>query len=208
MFYFIGWSLFLIFFKFYLGFTVIGRENVPKRGAFIFASNHSSYFDPPLLGTSVYRSLNYMAQEDLFKVPFLGWALRRVHSFPVARDESDFAAIRQSLKLLDAGKPLVIFPEGGRSQDGSLKTGKPGIGFIAAKSGVAVVPAYISGSFKALPKGMKTLRRHPVSVYIGKPVYFGKNEFGAKGRGAYQAISDKIMERIAELKREHEGEVG
>ena len=67
MLYFIGWSLFLILFKCYLGFKVVGRGNVPKRGSFIFVSNHVSYLDPILLGTSVYRGLNYMARDSLFK---------------------------------------------------------------------------------------------------------------------------------------------
>lgn len=210
MWYFIGWSFFLVFFKAYLSLKVIGRENIPKRGAFIFASNHSSYLDPILLGVSAHRSLNYMAQEDLFKRPFLGWALRKVRSFPVKRDESDFRAIKDALRKLAEGNPLVIFPEGTRSKDGSLKSAKPGIGFIGARSGVPVVPAYIKGAFEALPRGAASLRRRPVSVYIGMPVNFDKTYFNTntRNRDAYQEMSEAVMRSITRLKEKYEGCVG
>ncbi len=207
MLYFIGWLSFLIFFKLYLNFKVVGRENVPKRGAFIFAANHASYLDPVLLGTSLHRSLNYMARDTLFEKRWLAWALKKVHVFPVKRHESDFRAIKESIKILKKGNPLVIFPEGTRTKDGNLKRPKPGAGFIAAKAAVPIVPAYVQGSFAALPRGIKTLKRHPVKVYIGRPLDFGKLYAGNNiNRDVYQRISDDIMERIAELKRKVEAD--
>lgn len=200
MIYFIGWSFFLVFFKTYLGFKIVGRENVPKKGSFIFAANHQSYFDPILLGTSLYRSLNYMAKEDLFRNIVGGWILRRVNSIPVRREEGDLSAIKEALKILNSGKPLVIFPEGSRSRDGRLQSPKRGIGFIAAKARVPIIPAYIEGSFDAMPGGLDTLKKRPVSVYIGKPVFFDWDDFDRNGKEAYQRISDEIMRRILELK--------
>ena len=200
MMYFIGWSLFLIFFKCYLGFKVVGRENIPKIGNFIFASNHVSYFDPILLGTSIHRSLNYMARETLFNKPCFGWIMRKMHAFPVKRGEGDYAAIKESLRILGSGKPLVIFPEGTRSKDRNLRHAKPGIGFLAARSGVPVIPAYIEGSFDALPRNLKTLSRHQVKVYIGKPIKFDEKYPDKKDRAIYQKMSDEIMENIAGLK--------
>lgn len=206
MIYFIGWSLFLIFFKLYLGFKVVGRENVPKRGAFIFVSNHVSYLDPILLGTSLHRSLNYMARENLFKRPCFARIMRGLHAFPVKRNEGDLRAIKDALRILGMGKPLVIFPEGTRSKDKNLKRGKPGIGFIVAKTKVPVVPAYIEGSFDALPRGVKTLTHHPVAVYIGRPIDFNQVPFDKKNKDTYQKISDEIMGRIAEVKDLYESE--
>jgi 1-acyl-sn-glycerol-3-phosphate acyltransferase len=194
--YFFGWSLCFIWSRLYLRAKVCGRNNVPAKGSFIFASNHASYLDPILLGTSIHRSLNYMAREDLFEKGFLAWALPRVQSFPVRRGEGDLGAIRQALKLLKTGKPLVIFPEGTRTEDGKLQSGKPGIGFIVAKSGVPVVPAYVEGSFEVMPKGAKELKRHQIKVYIGEPMRFE----ATSDRAAYQRISDEIMSRIAGLK--------
>lgn len=202
MWYFIGWSIFFIYFKLYMNVKVVGRRNIPAKGSFIFASNHASYLDPILLGTSIHRSLSYMAQEGLFEKKFLAWALPKVNAFPLKRGEGDPGAIRQALKLLKTGRPLVIFPEGTRTEDNRLQPGKPGIGFIVAKSGVPVVPAYIEGSFEALPRGEKNLRRRQVKVYIGKPVYFNNSDI--KDRDAYQKISDDIMASISLLKDECE----
>lgn len=190
----------MLFFKYYLNLKVVGRKNIPKTGPFIFASNHASYLDPILLGVSLHRSLNYMARDTLFREGSFAWILKRLHVFPVRRQVGDFRAIKESIDILKSGKPLVIFPEGTRSDDGELKTGKPGIGFIAMKAKVPILPAYIEGSFKALPKGMSTLRRHPVRVYIGRPVDI---DFEKKDKAMYQHISDEIMRRIAFLKELH-----
>jgi len=200
MWYFIGWSIFRVWFRIRLNVKVYGRENVPAKGPFIFASNHASYLDPILLGTSIYRSLNYMAREELFEKGFLAWALPKVQAFPLKRGAGDPGAIRQALRLLKTGKPLVIFPEGTRSEDGQLHRGKPGIGFIVAKSHVPVLPAYIEGSFEALPKGVKTLKRNVVRVYIGKPMYFDRYLSSGEDREAYRNISDEIMAEVARLK--------
>jgi len=206
--YFIGWSLFLLFFKLYLGFKIVGRENVPKKNAFIFVSNHVSYFDPILLGTSVHRSLNYMARDTLFKRPCFGWVMGQVHAFPVKRNDSDFRAIKEAIRILSSGKPLVIFPEGTRAKDRSLKSGKPGVGFIVSKLRVPVVPAYIDGSFDALPRSLKTLQRHPVTAYIGKPIIFDLSNFDRKDRDSYQKITDAIMAEIAKLRDTYVGKAG
>lgn len=200
MLYLIGWTLFFVTFKVYLGFKVIGRENVPKKGAFIFAANHTSYLDPPLVGTSVYRGLYYMARSNLFKRPCFGRIMRGIHAFPVKRSKGDLFAIRESLRILKEGKPLVIFPEGTRAKDENLRPAMPGVGFLVSKSEAPVVPAYVWGSFAALPKGMKTLKRHPVKVYIGKPINFNVEQYGGSNKETYQRISEEIMRRIQALK--------
>lgn len=204
MWYFIGWSTYLIFFKLFLKRKVYGRNNVPKSGAFIFASNHASYFDPPLLGTTIKRQAAYMARDTLFNKPISRWAFSKVNAFPVKRDEGDTRAIKDSLKVLKSGMPLVLFPEGKRTEDGNLQPAKPGVGFIAAKANVPVVPVYIKGSYEALPKGAKRINCVPVSVHIGKPIKFDPGELEAKGRAAYQRVSEHIMEKIAEMKAEAE----
>ncbi|MFA6320460.1 MAG: lysophospholipid acyltransferase family protein [Candidatus Omnitrophota bacterium] len=207
MVYFVGWSLFFVFFKAYLGFKVVGRENVPKKGAFIFVSNHASYFDPILLGTSIHRSLYYMARENLFAKGISDWIMRGVHAFPVKRGTGDLGALRQALAILDEGKPLAMFPEGTRATDKELRSAKPGVGFIVAKAGVPVVPAYIAGSLEALPRSIKTLKRHPVTIYIGEPIVFDE-AMKRKNKEAYRAMSDEIMRRIAILRDEHVGKAG
>lgn len=179
---------------------VVGRGNIPKKGPFILVSNHMSYLDPPLLGAAVYRSLNYMARDNLFKRPYSGRVMRNVHAFPVKRGKGDLSAMREALRILGAGKPLVIFPEGTRSKDKNLKSVKRGVGFIVSKAKVPVIPAYIEGTFDALPRGIMTLRRHPVRVYIGKEIDFTKGYSGADTKDQYQRLSDEVMLGIAQLK--------
>lgn len=181
----------------------MGRENVPRRGSFIFVSNHQSYLDPILLGTSIRRGLYYMARENLFHRPLSDWIMRGVHAFPVKRGKGDLGAIRSCLNILKKGGPVVIFPEGTRSKDYNLKKGKPGVGFIVSKAAVPVVPVFIDGSFSALSRGIKTLKRFPVSVYIGEPVRFDAVLLRKTDKESYQKISDEIMSRIAELKKHY-----
>ena len=202
--YFIGWSFFKAFFRLFLDFKVTGRENVPNKGAFLFVSNHVSFFDPILLGASLYRSLNYMARDTLFKTRWSSETMRTVHAFPVKRGRGDLSAIREALRILRTGRPLVMFPEGTRAKDKHLRRAKPGAGFIAVRSGVPVIPAYVWGSFEALPRGWKTFRPHPVRVYIGKPVYVKdraqSTEYRVQGKEVYQCVSDEMMKGVGELK--------
>jgi len=198
--YFLGWTIFFIFFRIYLSVKVIGRENIPAKGAFILVSNHMSYLDPPLLGISVYRSLNYMARDNLFKRPCFGRIMRNVHAFPVKRGKGDLFALREALRILGEGKPLVIFPEGTRSKDKRLRPVKRGVGFIVSRAKVPVIPAYIDGSFDALPRSIRTLRRHPVRVYIGKEISFTEDNSGAKSKDLYQRLSDEVILSIAQMK--------
>lgn len=193
--------LFRLFAKHALSFTVTGAENIPARGGFILAANHTSYLDPLLLGAAVRRELYYMGREELFKRGALSaWVMRRLHTFPVKRHGGDLAALRTSLGILKQGGALGIFPEGTRVKHTNLKRGKPGIGFIVAKAGVPVIPAYIEGAFEALPHGRKTFKRHPVAVRIGEPIIFDAHAIDGRGKEVYQEVSDRIMARIAELK--------
>ncbi|MBN1526014.1 MAG: 1-acyl-sn-glycerol-3-phosphate acyltransferase [Candidatus Omnitrophica bacterium] len=196
---FICWVIIKVYFRC----TVLGRGNAPLKGAFIFASNHASFLDPFLLGTSISRPLYYMARETLFARPAGGWILRKIHAFPVNREGGDLSAMRQALRLLGEGKPLVMFPEGTRTQDGSLQGGKAGIGLIVAKAGVPVLPAYIEGSFKAWPRGARAMKPYRIKVYIGKPLYFNSSSY--KGKDGYQRISEEIMGSITELADENLG---
>lgn len=199
MIYLFGWTLLLIFFKLYLGFKTYGRENVPKTGPFILVSNHQSYLDPILLGTSIHRNLYYLARSTLFKHPVCAVIMKGMHCISLKRDSGNVAALKVAIRTLKSGRPIVLFPEGTRTKGKGLKRGKPGVGFIVAKAGVPVVPAYVKGSFEAMPRQAKTLRRRPVSVHIGKPVTFSEDFFRTHGKEAYQKVSDVLMQKIREI---------
>ncbi|MDD5440276.1 MAG: lysophospholipid acyltransferase family protein [Candidatus Omnitrophica bacterium] len=188
-----------ILLKWYLGFHIDGRERVPSRGALIVCANHSSYLDPLVLAQTVRRPLYFMARDRLFRAPVIGWIVKHANSFPVRR-HGDMSALKKALRLLREGRPLVLFPEGTRSKNRQLKRAKPGVGFLISKAAVPVLPVYIGGTFDAMPRGFKTLKRHPVIVRIGKPVLLSDTFTGQHGETMYQAISDEVMKQIALLK--------
>lgn len=184
------------FFKIMFRFKVYGVENLPKNSAFILASNHVSFLDPVALGIASPVELHYMAKENLFCNKFIKKFFNKINMFPVKRESHDAGAIKEAIKRLKAGCPLVIFPEGGRSADGSLKDAKLGAGFLAYLAGVPVVPAFIKGSQRALPKHSKLIRPERIAIYFGKPI-FPETDIANKGKKeSYQNFTQTVMEQI------------
>ncbi len=183
-----------------------GREHVPDTGPLIVASNHASFLDPPAIGVGVWnRQVRFMARDSLFRVPVLGWILRRVGVIPLRRESGDVAALRTGLRVLKDGGVLGVFPEGTRSRDGRMQRARGGVGFLILKSGVPVVPAYIDGAYRALPKGRLLVRPTRITVRFGEPIQ--PEEFTGFGRGqeAYEQVGALVMERIAALRGRAEG---
>lgn len=176
------------------GLKAHGRQNIPKRGGFILASNHVSYLDPIIVGSACPRKLNYMARHDLFYNRFFSWWLDAVDTFPVKRDTADLSAIKEAMRRVKAGKGLLLFPEGRRKDANSTSFGKPqaGVGFLADKLDVPVIPVFVKGSEKAFPRGAKFIQPTKVDVYFGKQI---KIERGLP----YQDIAEEIMKNIRHL---------
>ncbi len=170
----------------------LGRENLPK-GPFILASNHISNIDPFILGACQWRRFNYLAKVELFNTPTKDWFFRQVGAIPIKRGTSDFRALREALRRLKGGVPLILFPEGTRGYSERAKEPQPGVGFLTRKSKVPVIPARIEGSDKSLSPGAKWFRYHPVKVVFGKPVQFLPED-------DYPAVAQKILAAIYALK--------
>lgn len=184
-----------------LGFRlkVYGRENLIEEGPAILASNHASFIDPPLVGVACHKDIYYLARKSLFEKPVFGPLIARVNAFPVDRDRGDVAAVRAILQILKAGNRVVVFPEGTRSTDGNLQPAKAGVGLIIAKSLAPVVPIRIFGSYAALPRTGGIRLFSPVTLVVGKPLYFTKQDLGTGERSVYQELSDRVMAAIAAL---------
>ena len=187
MIYGIAWVIWKILRTLSFPLKVQGKENVPAKGACIFASNHLSYLDPMIIGGCFPRRVSYLAKDSLFKNKLFGFFLNGVGAFPVKRDTADIGAIKEALKRLKAGCPLVLFPEGTRLT--SQKEIQAGVALIAVKSGVPVVPVYLKGSNQVLPPGAKFLKRCPVSVTFGAPKIYSKEI-------SYPKIAAQIMQEI------------
>lgn len=197
------WLLFNSFFRIFLRLRVFGSEHFPRTGGVIVAANHASYSDIPVLGCAIWRRVFFLGRSNLFPNAFLKWALKKLGWIPLKTHRLDRKAFGEALNLLNSGKPVVIFPEGSRTEDGALQPGRPGIGYLVAESQCQVIPVFISGTFTVLPPGAKWPRLVPVSVIFGKPLKFSKirNEARPKEfKEFYEQVGQTVMEHIAQLK--------
>jgi 1-acyl-sn-glycerol-3-phosphate acyltransferase len=137
--------------RLYFGIEFHGVGNIPLDGGVIIAPNHQTYADPPLVTIPVRRPIYYMAWRRLFDVPVFGWFIRLLRAFPVDVDSADRTALREAQRLLRGGQAVMIFPEGGRSEDGRLQAFKMGAFRLAVSVQVPVLPVTISGGHRAWP---------------------------------------------------------
>src|ERR687897_101393 len=151
----------------------LGTEHIPEGGV-ILASNHRSFLDPFAIGCCLGRPIYFVAKQELFKNPLLGWVLNCLGAFPIRRGAADEESVATSLALLERGEAVVIFPEGTRIRTGSLAPPKRGVGRLALQSGSPVVPIAVTNSERA----RRGWRIKPVKVHIrfGPPVTFPRVE--------------------------------
>lgn len=175
-----------------LDIKLVGRENVPPQGPYFIVSNHLSWTDIPLLPAYLSSQVVYLAKEELYNSP-IGWLVRFMGAIPVKRGEADRQLLRASDDLLKRGKILVIFPEGHRSDNHQLIQAHAGMGMIALRAGVPVVPVAICGSERAL----KTFRPR-ITISYGEPMLLKPR--GTKiTRDDIQEATETVMRRIATM---------
>jgi len=196
----LGYTLSLVVAKLAFRLRIYGRENLIEDGPAILASNHASYLDPPLVGVCCRKDVHFLARKSLFEKPVFGPLLTQLNTVPVDRDRGDVGAVRGMIKLLKSGKRVLVFPEGTRSSDGNLQSARAGVGLLIAKSLAPVVPVRVFGSYAALPRS-GGIRFVPITVVIGKPLFFTKQDLGTDERAAYQVLSDRVMSAIAALEK-------
>lgn len=131
---------------------VRGQENVPRTGPCLLAANHASFLDPPLAGVGLRRPFHFFARSSLAKIPILGWWFRGVGALFVDRDAPTRQALQQAIDALQAGRGVVVFPEGTRSATGAIGSFKRGLLLMVRQSQCPVVPVGIRGTFAALPR--------------------------------------------------------
>lgn len=175
------------------GLRIKGRENLITDGPVLVASNHQSFLDPPLIGNLYHDEMYFLARKTLF-VGFGKWLYKQWNAIPVDQDRPDMASLKTMIRLLHQGEKVLVFPEGERSETGSLGTAQPGIGLIVAKAGVKVQPVRISGAIDALPRGSGRIKFARITVTIGPAIQFSGDEY--KGKEGYQKIADRIMAEI------------
>ncbi len=169
-----------------------GRYNVPRQGAFLIAANHLSWTDIPLVPLFLPGKVVYMAKEEYF-ISRIAWLVRFMGAFPVKRGEGDRQALRAADDQLKKGKVVVLFPEGTRSKTRMLAKAHAGLGMVALRAGVPVVPVAIWGSEKILKQF-----RPEVTISYGKPITFKPK--GAKmTREDIDNATEEVMRAIADM---------
>ena len=186
------------YFKIFHGFSVKGLENIPEDKPFILACNHSSFFDPPAIGCKIPRNLHYFARDSLFFWP-LGLLIGKLNSIPVNRGQLDLGTLRKVLRVLKNGHPILVFPEGTRSEDGKLQAPQKGLGLLVSKSSVSVIPARIYGTDKAFGKKHLFPRwGRRIYLNIGPEIAFS-DSVDVKSKKKYLEISTVVMNTIETL---------
>jgi len=192
-----GWAFFRLVAAIVFRVKIIGAENIPDSAAFILASNHISYYDPPLVGCCCKREVFFFTKKELFRFKPFGAILLRVNALPVNRAAIDRAAIETAVEVLKKGYGLTMFPEGTRSKTDGFLPVKPGVGMIARQAVVPIVPAYIHGANQLWNC---FLGRTHLSVSYGKPIPAEWVKSVDASKEGYESIANEIISRIGKLK--------
>jgi 1-acyl-sn-glycerol-3-phosphate acyltransferase len=158
------------FFLVYFRLQRIGREQLPREGPLLLASNHRSFLDPFVIGTLVRRPVYYMAKRELFEKRWQAFLLNALGAFPIDRGAGDRDAISTARAILERGDCVVVFPEGTRVRPGPLGDPRRGVGRLALETGAPVVPVAVIGS-DAVRRGWR-IRPRKVRIRVGRPLLF------------------------------------
>jgi len=161
--------------RYYFGLDLRGTEHIPARGPLVVVPNHQTFADPVLVTIPIRRRVYYMAWRRLFQIPVLGRAIRLLRAFPVDLDGRDPGAVRHARRrLVEEDAVVMIFPEGGRSQDGRLGRFHLGAFRLAASLGVPVLPVTIAGGHESWPPGRRLPRRGRITITYHRPLSIDK----------------------------------
>ncbi len=152
--------------------TLEHAERLHTNETAVYASNHLSYYDTPVLFAKMPFQFRILAKAPLWKVPFIGWYLNRSGQVPIDQSSAraGVASLGKGVKTLQAGLPLVIFPEGGRAATGELQVMAAGAAWIAIKAQVPLVPLTLVGTYELLPIHVYALRPRPLKLIVGEPI--------------------------------------
>lgn len=188
--------------RLFCGFTVTGRQHEPRVGPVIVVSNHLSDLDPLVVGAALRRPTRFMAKEELFTPPLSRWWVTACGAFPVRRGEPDRRAFRTALEILHGGGVLVMFPEGTRGRDRTLRPPEPGAAMLALRSGAPILPVAVLGTDLVFPRDARRLRRSRITVRIGPPI---RTDGAAQRPGAHG--SRRSREDVEAVGRLYMGEI-
>ena len=190
-------SLFIVFpiSKLIFKGRLVGKQNIPLKGSFILVSNHGSLLDPPLLGHALGRNISFMAKEELFRIPLLGFIIRACGAYPVKRGIPDKITIKIACKKLLNNNSIGIFIDGTRQKNGRVNKPKDGAALLSFKNQKILLPVAIINSHKlvrfrfCLPFFTKIL------IKVGKPIQPPESA----SKEALKSVTNNLQENINKL---------
>ncbi len=173
---------------------VHGKENLEAGVPYVFASNHLSYLDIPVLFRAIPHNLHFVAKKQIKSVPFIGWYMMATGMIFVDRSDRSKAkaSMQKAAQLISKGKDVLMFPEGTRSRNGAVNNFKKGAFILAQNAKVAAVPVALTGTDHVLQAGKILFRPGLVRVQIGEPMKYDHEDF--------QVFATACKKRVEELK--------
>ncbi len=153
-------------------FKVVGVENLRKHPVAVYAANHTSYMDIPVIFAALPFQFRILAKKELWKWPFIGWYLDRSGQMPIdtQNPHASLTSLGGAVKALKHGMPLVVFPEGGRTSTGELMPMLPGAAYLAIRAQVPLVPIALKGVYDLLPMHTHHFYPSKLTVHVGEPI--------------------------------------
>jgi 1-acyl-sn-glycerol-3-phosphate acyltransferase len=170
---------------------VIGADRVDFSRSYVFAANHQSIYDIPIVFTSLPAQLRIVAKQSLGRIPFMGWHLHRAGHLLVDRQNPGAGVVKKMAKLVGQHHSLIVFPEGTRSVDGTVGRFKGGSFVFALDSGMPIVPISISGSRHVMKKGQLMVCPGDVTLTVHEPI-----DTGGIGRDGVRELADRVREAV------------
>ena len=171
---------------------VEGLEKLDRSRSYIFAANHQSIYDIPILFTSLPFQLRIISKDSIGRIPFMGWHLSRTGHVLVDRARPGAGVVKKMARLVAAGHSLIVFPEGTRSTDGTVARFKAGSFLIALQSQLPIVPISLIGSRHVMFRGEVTVRPRHVTVIVHDPV-----ETAGLPRDAARELTETVRDKVA-----------
>jgi 1-acyl-sn-glycerol-3-phosphate acyltransferase len=153
--------------------TIRGAENLGKHPVAVYASNHTSYMDTPVVFSSLPFQFRILAKKELWKIAFIGWYLNRSGQIPIdvgGSAHGALASLGAGVKALRSGMPLFVFPEGARTPDGELQEFLSGAAFLAIRAQVPLVPIALTGVYDLLPIHTHHIYPSELTLSAGEPI--------------------------------------
>ncbi|MBN2378468.1 1-acyl-sn-glycerol-3-phosphate acyltransferase [candidate division WOR-3 bacterium] len=193
-----GWTISYPLFHDILGVKVHHRDRVPKKGAVLIAANHMNFIDPPLMGHAAKRECWFLAKEELFgQSRFFRWLITWLNAIPIKRGKGyDIKLFKQVKELLKKGQAIILFPEGTRSLKGDFLPFLSGVGMLALRYDVSVVPAYIKNTHRPVKEWIT--RKSQIHVYFGDMLYPDEKMKKNKDYEGFTQLVERAVHMLAD----------